>query len=332
MVKPLFEIRDLFHAYRGKTALSVDHLIIPQGKITALIGPNGAGKSTFLRLLSFIEQPVRGKILYQGKALRLFEPATRKVVLLPQEPYLLRRSVFENVAYGLRIRGQKKGLRQRVYEALALVGLAPEEFAQRPWYALSGGEAQRVALASRLVLRPEVLLLDEPTSGVDAQSAFLIQKAVLEAQRLWGTNLIIATHDWDWVSEIADTWFYFAQQQVWEDIPLFVPGPWQKGPSFWVRPFRDGASLELQAPRQDSPGLAVFSSKEIKIYLQRPDKSLNILDFQIFKVSLNKKAGKIFVFLSREDISLVVESGAHLSLYPGQKVWLSFPQRAQKWL
>ena len=76
---------------------------------------------------------------------------------------------------------------------------------KRPWYALSGGETQRVALAARLVLKPNVLLLDdEPTAGVDGASAQLIRQASLNARREWGTTLIIASHDWHWLYDVCD--------------------------------------------------------------------------------------------------------------------------------
>ena len=96
-------------------------------------------------------------------------------------------------------------MKARVHEALAWVGLNSRDFADRPWYALSGGEAQRVALASRLILKPDVLLLDEPTANVDAMSAQLIKDAALKARQEWGTTLIIASHDWQWLHEVADS-------------------------------------------------------------------------------------------------------------------------------
>ena len=202
----MYHLQNIDHYYGDKQVLSIEDISIPPASITGLIGPNGSGKSTLLKLLVFLEEPTYGTIFFKGKKVAPFADTVRfRVTLLPQEPYLLRRSVYENVAYGLKIRGDTNDLKGRVGEALAQVGLAPENFARRKWTALSGGEAQRVALAARLVLRPEVLLLDEPTAMVDADSGRLIRKASLRAREEWGTTLIVATHDWQWLYETCDT-------------------------------------------------------------------------------------------------------------------------------
>ena len=122
----------------------------------------------------------------------------------------MKRSVFNNVAYGLKLRGNGRKIATKVDEALTLVGLPGQVFARRPWYALSGGEAQRVALAARLALKPSVLLLDEPTASVDAASAQLIKEASLRARSQWDATLIVASHDWQWLYEICDEiWHLF---------------------------------------------------------------------------------------------------------------------------
>ena len=111
-------------------------------------------------------------------------------------------SVFENVVYGLRVRGRRHDLRQAAEGAMLAVGFTPEQdMLRRSWKALSGGEKQRVALAARLVLRPLVLLLDEPTSSVDAASAKAIETAV-RAAALAGTTVVAASHDMVWLSSL----------------------------------------------------------------------------------------------------------------------------------
>ena len=126
-----------------------------------------------------------------------------RVALLPQEPFLLKRTVLTNVAYGLQIRKVRANRRERVAEALGVGRARRPGVRPSARYALSGGEAQRVALAARLILRPEVLLLDEPTTSVDAFSARLIRDAVLKARADWGTTLVIASHDRQWLAEIC---------------------------------------------------------------------------------------------------------------------------------
>lgn len=187
----LYEGNNLVQRYEGREALRLARLEVEKGEALALTGPNGCGKSTLLRLLAFLEQPADGVLRYAGSAA---EPRM-EVTLLLQEAYLLRASVFDNVTLGLRLRGWR-GDRRAAYEtAMRAVAFEnPWDMAGRGPRALSGGERQRVALAARLVLQPRVLLLDEPTSSVDARSGRAIVAAVRACLRQ-GTTVICATHD-----------------------------------------------------------------------------------------------------------------------------------------
>ena len=195
----LYRCRDLTQCYGGRTVLRLPELSVARGEVLALTGPNGAGKSTLLRLLAFLESPASGELCFHGTPGR---PPRQDVTLLLQDPYLFKASVFENVVYGLRVRGRRHDLRQAAEGAMLAVGFTPEQdMLRRSWKALSGGEKQRVALAARLVLRPLVLLLDEPTSSVDAASAKAIETAV-RAAALAGTTVVAASHDMVWLSSL----------------------------------------------------------------------------------------------------------------------------------
>ena len=186
----LYEGRGIVQSYQGVTALSLPEFALREGEVLALTGPNGSGKSTLLRLLAFLETPAEGELVWHGGGA---EPR-REVTLLLQEPYLLRDNVFRNVTLGLRLRGMTN-VRPSYDAAMRAVGFArPQALANRPFHALSGGEKQRVALASRLALRPKVLLLDEPTSNVDACSAKALVVAVRDCMTK-GTSVVYATHD-----------------------------------------------------------------------------------------------------------------------------------------
>jgi tungstate transport system ATP-binding protein len=204
MNEPVYQLENIRQIYSGRTVLDVEHLDIRARTITGVIGPNGSGKSTLMRILALLEEPAAGRVTFQGQPLSLVGlDARRQVTMLSQEPYLLKRSVRANVSYGLRIRGMSD-TRSRVDQALAQVGLDPVRFAPRSWRELSGGEAQRVALAARLILRPKVLLLDEPTASVDRESSALIQRAALDARNQWGTTLIVISHHVNWLRQVAD--------------------------------------------------------------------------------------------------------------------------------
>ncbi|MFO7804000.1 MAG: ABC transporter ATP-binding protein [Desulfovermiculus sp.] len=199
----LYSLHQVAVSYAGQTVLEIPALQIPEDTILGISGPNGSGKSTLLRLLAFLEDPDQGWVYYRkerGGVSR--EELRRSITLLTQSPYLLKRSVYGNVAYGLKLRKLPDSA-DKVQAALHMVGLPPERFARRKWHQLSGGERQRVALASRLVLQPDVLLLDEPTASLDQESTNLTRQAMLQARKKWGTNLIVVSHDLAWLDQVC---------------------------------------------------------------------------------------------------------------------------------
>lgn len=205
----IYELTGITRSYNGRSklgrpALSVDSLRIEAGSIIGVAGPNGGGKSTLMRLLALLEAPDSGTLLFDNRSAGPEnEDLRREVTLLTQEPYLLRRSVLHNVAFGLEVRGVKDVVAP-VRDALARVGLEPDSFIKRQWYELSGGEAQRVALAARLVLNPRVLLMDEPTASLDEESAQRIREAAVQLREQQGTTLCIVSHDRDWLEAVSD--------------------------------------------------------------------------------------------------------------------------------
>jgi tungstate transport system ATP-binding protein len=203
MTAPLISLDNIRQRYSDRTVLDIGHMEFAEGTITGLAGPNGSGKSTLLRMLAFLEPPAKGTIHFLGHPASAKSAVNRQVTLLVQEPYLLKRTVFANVAYGLRIRG-KNDIPAKVARALEVVGLDPDVFARRQWFELSGGEVQRVALAARLVLKPKLLLMDEPTASLDAKSAELIHEAALSARDEYGAALVIASHDMSWLEAVTD--------------------------------------------------------------------------------------------------------------------------------
>ena len=200
----LYKLQNVEQYYDSKKVLSITNLEIKENQIIGLFGPNGSGKSTLLSILSFINKPTSGEVLFNGIKKDHFDLDTRhSIVILPQNPYLLKRTVYDNIIYGLKLRKEINDLDEKVEEALNLVGL-DFSFSTRKWSALSGGEAQRVALAARLILKPKVLILDEPTSGVDTNSAQLIKEAVLQAKQKYNTTILVSSHDHNWLNHICD--------------------------------------------------------------------------------------------------------------------------------
>lgn len=217
---PIYEVNNLTQRYQGRTVLEIDSLTIERQSIVGLTGHNGSGKSTLMRMLAFLERPAQGDISYDGRpAGPESSRARREVTLLTQEPYLLKRTVKANVGYGLKIRGAED-TEQASREALEMVGLKPDTFLSRSWYELSGGEAQRVALASRLVLKPKVLLLDEPTASLDRESSTLIKQAATRAREEWGTTLVVVSHDLPWLQAVCDSFHTFFEGRLRDEAIL----------------------------------------------------------------------------------------------------------------
>ncbi|MBU6350431.1 MAG: phosphate ABC transporter ATP-binding protein [Chloroflexi bacterium] len=192
----LYTLQGITVRYGARTVLAVDKLAIRRGEILSVVGPSGAGKSTLLRLLNFLHPPTSGEIHFDGIPFSADRAATlemrRRVTTVFQHPVLLRRSVEANVTYGLRLRGQR-GDAEALHATLASVGLA--ELAQQPARTLSGGEAQRVALARALVLRPEALLLDEPTANLDPYNVGLIEQNIARLNQEQQTTIVLVTHN-----------------------------------------------------------------------------------------------------------------------------------------
>ncbi len=338
----IYHISKISHFYDGKKVLEIDDLTIEQGSITGLIGPNGSGKTTLLRLLAFIEKPSSGQIFYKGTPEFPFSPTIRsKVTLLTQKPYLLKRTVFENIAYGLKIRKDTAQLEKRIEKALDNVGLDYQDFAQRKSHQLSGGEAQRVAMAARLILKPEVLLLDEPTASVDTESAKLIRKASLKARDVLGTTLVIASHDLQWLYSISDHQLSLYKGNIFATgMENIIPGPFENGDNNTrvIKRLDNHQTIVLDSTEKKECTTAVIKKRDISI---EHGKSVNIdthnqLSGCIASMLLEGKRGDIMVTVIVHDFSFVLrvtpDQISRLNLYPGKHVILKFNINSVEWV
>ena len=184
---------------------------VTPGRRLAILGANGSGKTTLLRCLSGAHRPSEGTVRAHGDALRHTASGLathrQRVQLVLQDPddQLFSAEVFEDVAFGpVNLGLSEQEVRARVEESLAVLGLS--ELAERPIHHLSFGQRKRVAIAGALAMRPSVLLLDEPTAGLDPQ-AVAEMRAALRALEERGTTVVLSTHDvdlaWQWADEVA---------------------------------------------------------------------------------------------------------------------------------
>jgi len=195
---PIIEAQSLFKEYSGKQVLKDINFRVQNGEIFVLVGPNGAGKTTLLRILDLLEEPTNGRFLFDGESINYSAKdkaaLRRRISMVFQQTVLFNMSVFDNVAYGLKVRGENKvGTEKRVRATLELVQL--RGFEHKNALALSGGEAQRVALAQALVTEPELLLLDEPTANLDPRNVSIVEEALSRVNREKKTTMIMATHN-----------------------------------------------------------------------------------------------------------------------------------------
>ena len=338
MMTSILELRGISHQYNGRPVLHIPALQVRAGTIVGLVGPNGSGKSTLLKILGFVEQCTAGQVLFQGEPAEPFNRRVRsRVSLLTQEPYLLKRSVFDNVAYGLKIRSQRTNLRSAVFDALELVGLH-ESFARRQWYELSGGEAQRVALAARLALKPRCLLLDEPTANVDIQSAEKIRQAVLMARREWKTTLIVASHHRSWLDDICDRLVFLYNGRILKSgMENVLYGPWHKMDNGrYGKKLAYGQVLFVSQPKNEENSCVIRPEAIIISARDAETGADNRLEGKIISVFKEHQSETIRAHVTCDGSCFTIDlSKARLpreKWFPGQRVQMEFDSGDIIWL
>lgn len=188
-----------------KRLLDVGELHVVPGETLAVLGPTGAGKSTLLRVMNGLVKPDRGRLEWEGQPVAIPMPlgVRRRMAMAMQDPLLFRGSVADNVAYGMKVRGVRgPELRQRAAKALEMFSVG--HLADRASTRLSGGEAHRVSLARAVVLRPDLLLLDEPLASVDAVMRDRLGEELRQVIRAEGMTCVYVTHDQAEAQRMAD--------------------------------------------------------------------------------------------------------------------------------
>ncbi|KJS16745.1 MAG: hypothetical protein VR69_07860 [Peptococcaceae bacterium BRH_c4b] len=212
---PVITMEDVHHAYLKGTSLETHalqniNLEVSEGEILALAGPTGSGKSTLAMLLNGLLVPTRGRVLINGldtRQKKYRRELWRQVGLVFQYPeyQFFEENVFKEVAFGpSNMDLTPAEIEQRVTHALKNVGLDPEVVRERSPWSLSGGQRRRVALASILANRPRVLVLDEPTAGIDPAGKRQIFKTIKKLKQDESITVILITHNMDDIASMAD--------------------------------------------------------------------------------------------------------------------------------
>ncbi len=192
----LYDLQNVSQRYNQREVLHIESLKIHRGEILAFVGPSGAGKSTLLRLLAMLEAPTKGQLSLDLNNNYTYHDISvkvrREIAMVFQRPVLLSRTVRSNVAYGLHLRGQSVN-HSHIDEILERLSIL--ELADAKANTLSGGEMQRVSIARAMILQPQVLILDEPTSNLDPYNIRIIEHFLQEQHQDKGMTIIMVTHN-----------------------------------------------------------------------------------------------------------------------------------------
>lgn len=187
----------------GQTLVDDVTIEVREGDVYIVFGPSGSGKTSLLRLLNRLDEPTSGTVLLNGTDYRELSPreVRQRVGWVPQQPTLIDGTVADNVAWGPRLRNEDVDA-DRLEALLARLGLAG--FSEREAKRLSGGEAQRVAIARTLFNEPEVVLLDEPTAHLDADAAEQVESLLQDVMADLSLTAVLVTHDADQARRLGD--------------------------------------------------------------------------------------------------------------------------------
>lgn len=320
-------------AFDGPDVLRNISFTVQHGEFVTLLGPSGCGKTTLLRIIAGLERPDAGEVILSGRRITDL-PANRRPVNTVFQNYALfpHLSVRENVAFGLRSRKVVTAeITERVNAALQMLRM--EALASRYPHQLSGGQKQRVALARALVNEPELLLLDEPMSALDAKLRAEVQLELRQLQRRLGKTFILVTHDQDEAMTVSDR-VIVMREGIFEQMgtPAEV---YERPVNRFVAEFLGSANL-IEASRQDGgvhtahgwlqtttapaweTGTLAIRPERIQICTHRPQQ--NAVPARVREVFYRGDHVDVFV----EPGSLRVRTG-RTDLQVGAEIWLELP-------
>ena len=199
-------IQNISKQYQGRGGIQDINLEFPDGKLIAIVGPSGCGKTTLLRTIAGFLLPDKGQIKFDDRDVTMANPQDRNASMVFQQyalwPHM---SVFDNIAYGLKLKKlPQTEIQQRVDQILSIVEIDNQDVKKRHPQEYSGGQQQRIALARALVVKPDVLLMDEPLSNLDAKVRQRLRLEIKRIQEEAGITTIYVTHDQEEALSMAD--------------------------------------------------------------------------------------------------------------------------------
>lgn len=198
-------VSNIFKSYEGEPVLNGCSFNFDRKQTYVLMGRNGSGKSTLLRICSLIEEPDKGELIFSDDSVPVEKDLglRRRITLLLPRIGVFNTTVYRNVAYGLKIRRlEEREIGERVNGALDFVGLAHKRGQKA--LTLSSGEMQRLGIARAMVIRPEIMFLDEPTASIDQKNTEIIEEIILNLKKEQRSIAVVTTHDAAQAKRLAD--------------------------------------------------------------------------------------------------------------------------------
>jgi len=314
MPAPLVELRDVRKTYGDVVAVADVDLTIERGEFIVLLGPSGSGKTTILTMLGGFVEPTSGQILIDGEDMTGRPPSSRPTATVFQDYALFpHMTVASNVAFGLAMHKVPKPERTtRVQGALDLVGL--RDFGHRSIHQLSGGQRQRVALARAIVVRPLVLLLDEPLGALDLALRRQMQEELVRIQNEVGTTFVHVTHDQEEAMGVADRIVVMSHGHI-EDIgsPRQV---YLRPSSLFAANFMGESNLIRAHVADGASGICHISSPfgELMLETEASEGTDVSLMLRPEKLSLSSSGEKGEIALGTACVTTVVFQGSHVKV------------------
>lgn len=347
----IVELEEIYKNYGKLEVLKNINLQIEKGTSTALVGPTGSGKTVMLRLIDLLEKPSSGTVYFEGananESNNTRLEVRRQIGMVFQKPLAFKASVYDNIAYGLKIRGRKENMDGRIKELLEMIGLPGYE--NRNALKLSGGETQRLALARAMITEPRLLLLDEPTANLDPISKKKLEELILKINRESETTIIMTTHDLLQGQRLAENMVILYNGQI---LQSGTPDQiFRKPKNRFVADFVgiqnlmsgiiEDSSNGLAAIKTDSITVFAVTEKEGKVHFTiRPDE-ITISRGKVQTSARNTIQGKVDEIIDTESlIKLTVNTGElftifitreslnELNISIGTSIWLYFKASA----
>ena len=326
----LYQLNRVTFGYTESTILDIDKKNIEKGTITALVGPNGSGKSTLLGLLAFLYFPLSGEIKFHDKIVNesTLPIYRKKVGFIQQNPYLIRGTVYKNIELGLKFHGidvheRKKRIKNIINQ------LDIEPLINRSVRSLSGGEAQKVAIARSLVLEPEVLLLDEPFTYLDQKFVKELEKLIVHLKTDQNKTVIFTTHNTLQAQVLSDKVYSMVNGDIVEAslINLFY------GHVDQTKNLFDTGRLKIALP-DDFETCEMIVIEAIHVVISRTDihssmrntfkGSIKSIDHYDHNIQVKIEAGEIFTAI------ITNSAQKELNFKEGDIIWVSFKSTSIK--